>query len=118
MLGCMGSCLYLFFSPIIMGFYLLRFIIEVCFLLSKYIFSTFFDMFNDLARIEANSPRNIKTKIRKDSYKDLKFDNEAKLWGLSEEDKKIAKKERMSPADFIKAEETDDDELIYNEWEK
>ena len=51
----------------------------------------------------------------KRNYKDEEFDKEAKLWGLSEEDKRIAKEERMSPADFIEAEERDDDELITNE---
>ena len=34
---------------------------------------------------------------------DNEFEREAKLWGLSEEDKRIAKQERMSPADFIAA---------------
>jgi len=38
--------------------------------------------------------------------------------GLSEEDKRIAKEERMSPADFVEAEERDDDELITDEWEE
>jgi len=44
------------------------------------------------------------------------FEKESKLWGLSDEDKKIAKQERMSPADFIEAEERDDDELFTDEW--
>lgn len=47
---------------------------------------------------------------------DKEFEREAKLWGLSEEDKRIAKQERMSPADFIEAEERDDDELYTDEW--
>lgn len=47
---------------------------------------------------------------------DNEFEREAKLWGLSEEDKRIAKQERMSPADFIEAEERDDDELYTDEW--
>lgn len=49
---------------------------------------------------------------------DDEFESEAKLWGLSEEDKKIAKKERMSPADYIEAEEYDDDNLDLDEWER
>lgn len=62
---------------------------------------------------------NVKSnKIVKRNYKDEEFDKEAELWGLSEEDKRIAKKERMSPADFIEAEERDDDELIIDEWEE
>ena len=32
--------------------------------------------------------------------------------------KKMAKEERMSPADFVEAEERDDDELITDEWEE
>lgn len=51
------------------------------------------------------------------SWKEKEFDKEAKLLGLSESDKRIAKEERMSPADFIEAEERDDDELITDEWE-
>lgn len=56
--------------------------------------------------------------VVKRNYKDEKFDKEAALWGLSEEDKRIAKEERMSPADFVEAEERDDDELITDEWEE
>lgn len=53
---------------------------------------------------------NVKSnKAVKRNYKDEKFDKEAELWGLSEENKKIAKEERMSPADFVEAEERDDD---------
>ena len=51
------------------------------------------------------------------SYKEVKFNKEADLWGLSKEDRRIAKKERMSPADYIEAEERDDDELFTDEWE-
>lgn len=51
------------------------------------------------------------------SWEDEKFEKEAKLWGLTEADKKRAKEERMSPSDFIEAEERDDDELIIDEWE-
>lgn len=62
---------------------------------------------------------NVKSnKVVKRNYKDEEFDKEAELWGLSEEDKRIAKEERMSPADFIEAEERADDELITDEWEE
>lgn len=62
---------------------------------------------------------NVKSnKAVKRNYKDEEFDKEAELWGLSEEDKRIAKEERMSPADFVEAEERDDDELITDEWEE
>ena len=33
------------------------------------------------------------------------------IWGLSKEDKKIAREERMTDADYIEAEERDDDNL-------
>lgn len=56
-------------------------------------------------------------KVVKRNYKDEEFDKEVELFGLSEEDKRIAKEERMCPADFIEAEERDDDELITDEWE-
>lgn len=46
------------------------------------------------------------------------FDKEAKLWGLSKKDKKRAKEERMYPADYIEAEEYDDDNLELDEWER
>lgn len=46
------------------------------------------------------------------------FERESKLWGLSKEDKKSAKEERMSPADYIEAEEYDDDNLDLDEWER
>lgn len=51
------------------------------------------------------------------SPKDNEFEKESNLWGLSKEDKRIAKQERMSPADFVEAEERDDDELFTDEWE-
>lgn len=48
-------------------------------------------------------------------YKNEKFEKEANLCGLSKEDRKIANEERMPPADFIEAEERDDDELFIDE---
>ena len=54
-----------------------------------------------------------KKKINKKS----EFDEEADLWDLSCEDRRIAKKERMTPADYVEAEERDDDELFTDEWE-
>ena len=52
------------------------------------------------------------------SNNDDEFERESKLWGLSKEDKKRAKEERMSPADYIEAEEYDDDNLDLDEWER
>lgn len=57
------------------------------------------------------------SKRDKVSWKEEEFEREADLWGLSKEDRGIAKEERMSPADFIEAEERDDDELFTDEWE-
>ena len=50
--------------------------------------------------------------------RDKEFEREAKLWGLSEEDRRITKEEKMTPAEFIEAEEYDDDELLKDEWER
>ena len=52
-----------------------------------------------------------KSQKQKISWRDKEFDKQARLWGLSKEDKKIAKEERMSPADYVEALENDDDEL-------
>ena len=60
-----------------------------------------------------DSKNNVKRKYEEKS----EFDREADLWGLSEEDRRIAKQERMSPADYIEAEERDDDVLDTDEWE-
>lgn len=60
---------------------------------------------------ENTKKNNTNNKKDTKSYKDIEFDKEAELWGLSKEDKKIAKEERMSPADYIEAEEYDDDNL-------
>ena len=45
------------------------------------------------------------------------FESESNLLGLYKDDRKIAKQERMSTAEFIEAEERDDDELFTDEWE-
>lgn len=49
------------------------------------------------------------------SFKEEEFEKEAELWGLSEEDKRIAKEEKMTSSEFIEAEERDDDELFTDE---
>lgn len=46
------------------------------------------------------------------------FEQESELWGLSKEDIKRAKEERVSPADYVEAEEYDDDNLDLDEWER
>lgn len=45
------------------------------------------------------------------SIKMEKYYTNNNIWGLSKEDKKIARSERMSDADYIEAEERDDDNL-------
>jgi hypothetical protein len=37
------------------------------------------------------------------------------IWGLSKEDKRIARQERMTEADYIEAEERDDDNLDFDD---
>ncbi len=48
-------------------------------------------------------------------FSDHNYDENNNEWGLSKEDKKIAKEERMSDADYIEAEERDDDNLDYDD---
>ena len=67
-------------------------------------------------------PKNVKKEKKKEktkklSWKEEEFEREAKLWGLSEEDKQIAKTEGFTPADFVEAEERMDDILDTDEWE-
>ena len=45
------------------------------------------------------------------NYNDESFEKEADKWGLSKKDRERAKEERMSPAEYIEAEERDDDDL-------
>ena len=54
----------------------------------------------------------------KKSWKEEEFNKQADLWGLSKEDRRIAKQERMSPADYVEAEESDDDELLKDDWDR
>lgn len=124
---------YMFMIPIYITIYIFYF----CFLFMFYIFKFTFwileTIFNiiisifvpkSIRRVNTTTyyqPNYNKSKskvidLTEDEY-DEKFEKEAKLWSLSEEDKRIAKQERMSPADFIEAEERDDDELVTDEWE-
>lgn len=41
--------------------------------------------------------------------------NNNNIWGLSKEDKRMAREERMTDADYIEAEERDDDNLDYDD---
>lgn len=94
----------------------------ICYFIVR-LFQVVYNIFSK--KIHINFPEsffkktNVKSnKVIKRNYKDEEFDKEAELWGLSEEDKRITKEERMTPADFIEAEERDDDELITDEWEE
>lgn len=89
------------------------------FYLLKFIFVGVSDGIGALSTIS-----NKRKKQKKQSFKDEEFDREADLLELSKEDRRIAreerriaKEERMSPADFIEAEERDDDVLDTDEWE-
>ena len=73
-----------------------------------WLFQVIYNIFSK-KKIHINFPEssfkktNVKSnKVVKRNYKDEEFDKEAKLWGLSEEDKRIAKEERMSPAASLK----------------
>lgn len=73
--------------------------------------------------IEVEEPSNNSTfksnsNKNKKSWKEKEFDKQADLWGLSKEDRRIAKQERMSPADYVEAEESDDDELLKDDWNR
>ena len=87
------------------------------------------DQFADIAAAGSATDNKglVKPQIRKpfekvlpmgEEWEEEKFEREADLWGLSEEDRRIAKEERMTPAEFIEAEEYDDDELLKDEWER
>lgn len=73
--------------------------------------------------IEVEEPSNNSTfksnfNKNKKSWKEEEFNKQTDLWGLSEEDRRIAKQERMSPADYVEAEEYDDDELLKDDWDR
>ena len=95
----------------------------VCYLII-WLFQIIYNIFSkNKIHINFPEPSFKETKVKPDktvkrNYKDEEFERKAELWRLSEEDKRIAKEERMSPADFVEAEERDDDELITDEWEE
>lgn len=71
----------------------------------------------DESIFESNINKN-NNKEKEMSWEEKEFEREADLWGLSKEDRRIAKEERMSPAEFVEAEEYNDDELLLDEWER
>lgn len=121
----MGSFLYILFFPFIfmgwLGYMMFRFMFELIIVLFKGVFYLlkfiFVGVSDGIGTVSTISNKRKKQKKNKVSYKDEEFDREADLWGLSNEDRRIAKEERMSPADYIEAEERDDDVLDTDEWE-
>ena len=117
-MGCLISTFKLFMLPIILVLYIWWFIIVVIWELIKWFLSFVFGIiFNPPTFSYNNTYKSNKTKKKSSNYKDIEFNKQADLWGLSESNRRIAKQERMSPADFIEAEERDDDELVTDEWE-
>ena len=114
-MGCLISFFKLLILPIIWLFYIWWVIILVIWNLIKLILSFISGIsFNQSSFSYSNSYKNSKKKSNKyDKYN--RFDKAANLWGLSNEEKEIAKQEGMSAADFIEAEERDDDELLTDE---
>ena len=110
MLGCIFQIIFL---PFEIFYLLLVFFAKIIF----YIIASPFYLFGLLPRNRSTSiTRNTKitNKVKNNTNKKntkSDFDKEVELWNLSEEDKKIAKEERMSPAEYIEAEERDDDNL-------
>ncbi len=124
----------LIFSPFIIVGYFFKFIgyfmyaMLMCIVWSIQIIVNFFKFIVSLFSKKKNNTKYIKLfSIKdfrnnsfyknKDNYSQSDFDMEADLWGLAEEDRKIAKRERMSPADFVEAEERNNDVLDTDEWE-
>ena len=112
-MGCLIASFKLLMLPIIFVLYIWWFIILVIWELIKWFLSVVFGtVFNPPSYSYKNTYKNNKPKKKSNKYRDIEFNKQADLWGLSEEDRRIAKQERMSPADFIEAEERDDDELV------
>lgn len=124
-MGCLGQL-------IMLPFYLVFYALKLYYYFFKFIFDCIKGLVilivNGIKKINNGSTNITNSKINTNSYyqkaKDYNkdddvidaiyephFDKEAKLWGLSEKDKIIAKSERMTPADYIEAEERDDDNL-------
>lgn len=127
-MGCLFSLIELFIWFAYYSIVVICYIVALIFHLIKGIVNL---ILNKNSKKTANLKSNIefvdynfeKSKVNnksknKSSWFDNKFEKEADFWGLSKEDRRIAKEERMSPADFIEAEEYDDDELFKDEWER
>jgi len=122
-MGCLVKfCLfpfYLIYYSIVFSFYFFCFLVECFVCLYKCILSLFgvsFESYNKRSNKKSGNKKK-RNKVIDVSWEEKEFNKEADLWGLSKEDRRIAKEERMSPADYIEAEERDDDELVTDEWE-
>lgn len=130
----MGCIFYFFTWPLYLMYYMLKYmfklvmamvelmVIIIVWIISLFTGATKSNYSNtyseDYSKDYSNKTNKSKvSKKQKVSWKEEEFEREADLWGLSKEDRRIAKEERMSPADFIEAEERDDDELFTDEWE-
>lgn len=122
----MGCIFYFFAWPFYLMYYMIRiafeiikiiviFTVEIIALFKGTAKSNYSTTYNTNYSHTKNDSKAKKT--QKLSWQEEEFEREADLWGLSQEDRRIAKEERMSPADFIEAEERDDDELFTDEWE-
>ena len=122
-MGCLiHFCLfpfYLIYYSVVFLVYFFCFLVECFVCLYECILSLFgisFESYNKYSN-KKNSNKKRKNKVIDVSWKEKEFNKEADLWGLSKEDRRIAREERMSPADYVEAEERDDDELVTDEWE-
>ena len=122
----MGCIFYFFAWPFYLMYYMFRIAFEIIKLIVIFVVKII-ALFKETSKSNYSGTYNTgyshtkngskAKKNQKISWQDEEFKREADLWGLSQEDRRIAKEERMSPADFIEAEERDDDELFTNEWE-
>ena len=118
----MWGVFYFFTWPFFLMYYMLKFMFEIIKLIVIVIIEIIF-IFKRIIKNNLNKSYNYTrneskiNKTQKISWREEEFENEANLWGLSQEDKIIAKEEKMTPAEFIEAEERDDDELFTDEWE-
>lgn len=94
-------------------FKLLSSILTVIFTFIALIFAFFIDIIKIIFNLILGKPfkKTPVKKTNKNKRKIYEYDKENNIWHLSEEDKNIAKNERMSYADYIEAEERDDDNL-------
>ena len=102
------------FQIILLPFQIMYFMWNLIIAIIKSIFTLIIGFYTWCIKGIINIPTSKPSK-KKSNPKQSQFDKESELWGLSNEDKRIAKEEHMSPADYIEAEERDDDNLDYDD---